>query len=167
MNESCHTYEWVVSHIWTSHATHMDVSCHIYEWVMSHIWMSHVTHTNERVMSPWWTSHVTHMNESCRTYERAMPHKRRANLGGFPHVTWLFHTRDFVSDVTDLYVWHDSLVCVTNEACHTRERPQRPQITHSYSYMSHIWISHDPFILIRVTCMNESCHTYEWVLSHV
>jgi len=27
-----------------SHVIHMDVSCHTYEWVMSHIWMSHVIH---------------------------------------------------------------------------------------------------------------------------
>jgi len=44
MNGSCHTYEWVMSHIWMSHVTHMNVSYHTYKWVMSHIWMSHVTH---------------------------------------------------------------------------------------------------------------------------
>ena len=37
MNESCHTYEWVVSHIfWMSHVTHMNESCHTYEWVMGY-----------------------------------------------------------------------------------------------------------------------------------
>ena len=36
MNESCHTYEWVMSHIWMSHVTNMRESCHTYEWVMSH-----------------------------------------------------------------------------------------------------------------------------------
>jgi len=30
-----------------SHVTHMDESCHTCEWVMWHIWMSHFTHTNE------------------------------------------------------------------------------------------------------------------------
>ena len=30
-----------MSHIWTSHATHMNDSCHTYEWVMSYI-ISHV-----------------------------------------------------------------------------------------------------------------------------
>ena len=50
MNESCHTYERVMSHTWISHATHLN---HTYEWVMSQTWMSH----------------VTHMNESCHTYE--------------------------------------------------------------------------------------------------
>jgi len=49
---------WVMSHIWMSHVTHMNDSCHTYERVMSHIW----------------TSHVTHMNESCHTYEWVMSH---------------------------------------------------------------------------------------------
>ena len=51
MNEWCHTYKWVVSHIWKSDVTqkwvtHINKSCRTYEGVMSHIWMSHVTHMN-------------------------------------------------------------------------------------------------------------------------
>ena len=57
-NESCHTYEWVMSHIWMSHVTHTNESRHTYEWVMSHIWKSL----------------VTHLNESCHTYEWVMSH---------------------------------------------------------------------------------------------
>ena len=56
MDESCHIYGWVVSHIWMSHVTHIDESCHTYRWVMSHISMSHVTHI--------WMSHVTHLHVS-------------------------------------------------------------------------------------------------------
>ena len=33
MNESCHTYERVTSHIRTSHVTHIDESCHTYQRV--------------------------------------------------------------------------------------------------------------------------------------
>ena len=29
--------------------SHMDESCHTYEWVMSHIWMSHVTYTQKNL----------------------------------------------------------------------------------------------------------------------
>jgi len=36
VNESCHTYEWVMSHLWMSHVTLVNESCHTYEWVMSH-----------------------------------------------------------------------------------------------------------------------------------
>ena len=51
--EACHAYEWVMSHVWMSHVTHMNESCHAYEWAMSQVW----------------TSAVTHMNWSCHTYE--------------------------------------------------------------------------------------------------
>jgi len=50
--ESCHTYEWVMSHVWMSHVTRINESCHTYGWVMSHVLMSH----------------VTRMDESCHTY---------------------------------------------------------------------------------------------------
>jgi len=60
MNESCHTYERVMSHTWTrrvtymsescdkwmSRVTHLNESCFAHAWVISHVWMSHVTHIN-------------------------------------------------------------------------------------------------------------------------
>jgi len=76
MNESCHTYEWVMSHRWMSHVTRMNESCLKYEWVMSQIWMNHVTHLDDfchcmrnsaecllrkNKSCPVWMSHVTHM----------------------------------------------------------------------------------------------------------
>ena len=77
MNESCDTYEWVMSHVRMSHVTRMNESCHTYEWVMWHIWMSHVTHVNESIALSHTLhipmqlrmSHFTRMNESCRTCE--------------------------------------------------------------------------------------------------
>jgi len=75
------TYEWVMSHIWMSHVTHMNESCHTYEWVMSHTWMGHVPHMNESCPTwPCWERmenhlhdrchyrNASHMNESCHTY---------------------------------------------------------------------------------------------------
>ena len=53
MNESCRTYEWVMSHMneschtWMSHVTHVNESCHTYERVMSH---------SERLLSHIWIS---------------------------------------------------------------------------------------------------------------
>ena len=75
LNESCHTYEWVMSQIWMSHGTHMNELCHLYEWVLLHIWMSHVTRIHEScytytwIISHTWMIHVTYTNESCHTYE--------------------------------------------------------------------------------------------------
>ena len=38
VNESCHTSEWVTSHIWIIHVTHINESCHTYEWVTGPRW---------------------------------------------------------------------------------------------------------------------------------
>jgi len=88
VNESCHTYEWVMSHIWMSHVTHASESCHTYEWVMLHVWVSHewdlshiwtrhVTnrsfHTHQSVMSHIWMS-LTYIDGSCHTYGWVMSH---------------------------------------------------------------------------------------------
>eukprot|EP00277_Geminigera_cryophila_P045854 CAMPEP_0173081156 /NCGR_PEP_ID=MMETSP1102-20130122/17000_1 /TAXON_ID=49646 /ORGANISM="Geminigera sp., Strain Caron Lab Isolate" /LENGTH=53 /DNA_ID=CAMNT_0013955473 /DNA_START=50 /DNA_END=211 /DNA_ORIENTATION=+ len=46
-----HTYGSDMSHIQMSHVPHKNESCHTFERVMSHdtshLWMSHVTPTNE------------------------------------------------------------------------------------------------------------------------
>jgi len=68
MDESCHTYGWVMSHIWMSHVTHMDESCHTYRWVKSHIWMSHVTRIDESCHIYGWV--MSHIWMSCVTYRR-------------------------------------------------------------------------------------------------
>jgi len=99
MNESCHTYEWVMWHKWMIRITHMDESRHTYEWVMPQNWTSHITHMNESwTLKKWllviygcvmwhiWMRHATHMDGSCHTHERVMTHP---------------------------YVWHDSFICVT------------------------------------------------------
>jgi len=69
-------------------------------------------------------------------------------------VTWLIH----MCDMAHSYVWHGSFICVTwlIHMC---------DMTHSYvtrttQWVRLAWMSH-------VTHMNESCHTYEWVMSHI
>jgi len=58
MNEACHTYDkWVTVHMSAGHVARMDESCDI----MSHIWMSHATHVNEscnRYEVMFFASHV-------------------------------------------------------------------------------------------------------------
>ena len=129
MNEACHTYEWVMSHIWMSHVKHMNGSCHTHEWVTSHIWMSHVKHMNESchthewVMLHVWMSHVTHMNGSCHTYEWVMSHIWISHV---THMNQSRHTYEWVmshiwmSHVTHMneshpaiewYPWQDSISC--------------------------------------------------------
>jgi len=75
--ESCLTYGWFMSRMYLSPVSHTDESCHTSEWVMSHIGMSHVTHmspvshTDESRLTYEWVmtmthigmSHVAHMTE--------------------------------------------------------------------------------------------------------
>jgi len=68
-----HMYDesWVMSHSHECHgwvmSDHMKESCHTYEWITSHV-------SYQWVMSHTWMSHVTHVNESCHTYEWVMSH---------------------------------------------------------------------------------------------
>jgi len=116
MNESCHTYEWVM----TYQNRQIDVLCHTYEssdtsgWVMSHVWMSHVTHMNE--------SCDTYVNESCHTYEWVMSHENR-RIDALCHTYESCHTYGWVmahrwmSDVTHIWMSHGTHM---NESLHTR-----------------------------------------------
>jgi len=129
--ESCHTYEQVVSRVWASHVTRMNESCHTYEWVMSHVWMRRVTRTNESchtyewIMSHVWMRHVTRMSASCHTYEWVVSHVWMS------HATCIYESSSqrlcrtvasgfwtscytyewvwlWMSDVTCVDKWHDS-----------------------------------------------------------
>jgi len=64
------TCEWVVSHMWMSHFTHVNESCHTYERVMSCVFrhVNESCYTCKWVVSQMWMSHVTHMNVSCHAY---------------------------------------------------------------------------------------------------
>jgi len=74
INEACHTYDRVMSHISTSHITNMNASrhvpepCHAHRRVMSHIRISHITRVNDTHHLPitcdtrWHISVVLHMH---------------------------------------------------------------------------------------------------------
>jgi len=248
MNESCHTYEWVMSHIWTSHVTHMDEPCHTYErvmstilranlairlhaglqyachacewvmshieWVLSHIWMRHITHMNESchtyewVMSHIWTSHVaiwmshamrtatlrwnngsahelahthyhaTHMHESCRTYEsmNGSGWRRRTGclifIGHFPQKSPVISGSFAKNDLQLEASYESSPACMTAAPAswHIHYTFLRIWISH-ITCMNHSWHTYEWVIshlwMRHVTCVNESCHTYEWVMSHM
>ena len=67
-----HVLQLRVASTWMRHVTRMNESCQTYEWVMSHVWMSHVTRMNESCHTYEWV--ITRMNESCQTYARVMSH---------------------------------------------------------------------------------------------
>ena len=141
VDESCHTCEWVMSHMWMSHVTHDNESCHTCEWVMSLTHVDESCHTCAWVMSHMTMSHVTHVNESCHTCEWVMSQMWMSHV---THVNESFHTWQWVmSHMTMSHVTH------VNESCHT-----------CGWVMSHMWMSH-------VTHVNESRHTCASVTSHM
>ena len=82
MNKACRT--WWISYIriFLGHVTYMNESCHTYEWVMSHVWMSNVyvgmshdSHMNEACHT--WMRHDSHMNGRHVKYTKF-------------HITWFF-----------------------------------------------------------------------------
>jgi len=169
MNESCHTYEWVMAHIWMSHGTHMNESCHTYEWVMSHIWMRHVTHMNEPchtyewVMSHIWMSHVTHMNESCHTYKWVMSHTQSSPITDMPKMDWfwlLIFPTNVVRGLLNKEIKFQNKGAVLVQIAPLLFSQPRNQNQSIKRGMLHVWMSH-------VTHVNESWHTYECVMSHI
>ena len=147
--ESCHTYEWVMSHTWMRHVTHMNETCHTYAWVMSHIgtktraclsyvwhdlffcvaWLIYVCDTRlleERVMA--WRIHMWDMAHSC------MWHVSIICVASLIHMCVMTHSyachdsfirvtwRIHIRDMPHLYVWNDAYIHVlqhTTTRCNT------------------------------------------------
>jgi len=106
MSESCHTYEWVMSHIWVSQVTHMSEPCQTFESRTSCARKASTCarkkscHANEWVMSQIWMNHVTNMNESCHKYQWVMPSRLLGVFEGI-HVTHMnasWHTQVIARD---------------------------------------------------------------------
>jgi len=181
-SDTCRIYEYE-SHIWMSHVTHINESCHTYEWVMSHIWRlihmcSFICQTLVASMNMSHVRHLSHiwiwvMSDTCRIYSymrqvsdmthsyvrllrinyeyflfplSSPPLSAWAPLLYIIHyyilyctcTTWLIH----MCDMTHSYVWHDSFICVT-------------WLIHMYD-MAHSYVCHDSFIcatwLIHMPC---------------
>jgi len=134
-NESCHTYEWVISYIWGSHGTHMNESCHTNEWVMSHIWVGW-SHATYKWITGWCgVATVSRINKTIGLLCRILS----LLYGSFAKETY-------------------NLIDPTNQS-HLIERRVYTlfckKLSHTCEWvLSRIQLSH-------VIDMNASCHTYE------
>jgi len=132
MNESCQTFESVMSHIQMSHTyawdkSHRNESCHTYEWVMSHrcdpTSCIHLWH--DASMCATWLIHMCPMTHSCMCHD------------SFICLTWLVHMCDithYTCDMTHPCVRHDLFMCV-------------PSLIHKCP-MTHSYVSHDSFVYV-------------------
>jgi len=172
MHESCHTYEWIMSH---------SCSWMICTQVMVHIWMSHATHVNESShigVRGWfaldsslifWMSNGTNMHEPCHTYETVMAHSR----------SWMMCTR-FVTFFLNVWRHEHAWFMARMQMSHGTylfvmicPRFFVDECWHKYARaMAHICMSRDAQLLLddlllsNGTLINEPCHICKWVMSH-
>jgi len=159
-NESCRACH--VAHV--PYDTRMKESWHIYEWAMTNIWMRHSLYIHDSFicvpclirmcgMTHLYVCHDSFICVPCLIHMCAMPHSYVWH-DSFMCVPWLIH----MCAVTHSYVCHASFVCVP-WLIHMLDVSQ---ITHKDMQWvtSHIWMSHG-------THMNESWHTFEWVMAHI
>jgi len=163
INELCHTYEWVMSHVLTSllkvwHDSFIRVTWLIHMCAMTHPYMWHGIFTC-----------VTRIIHKCDMTQPYMWHDT------FIRVTWIIHK----CDKTHPYMWHDTFRRVTRiiHKCDTNQPHMWRDIFICVTRFIHTcaWVS---YFLCEVTHMNESfmshiwmpllthsCHRYEWGIS--
>jgi len=168
-----------MSHIWMSHVTHMNESRHTYEWVTSHIWMSHVTHMTRKCMHQnAWFIHpqplALRMSWDYILQKRPMISNHRSLLQNVlwhptpcimtPYTIllhWECHETTFCKRDLWFLILRSLLIVGTHSTLEYHSNIIRKGNIHmTRKCTSHIWMS-------RGTHMNESCHTYEWVMSHI
>ena len=161
-----------MSHIWMSHVTHMNESCHTYQRVISQIWMSHDPHMHKSYhtyVSKSWHTYEWVMSQGCRPDQRHGTHMSESCHRGVDpinptadqkhHHTYTRYMCDgvFKNTITHIWLFHMCESCLTNESVISHMKESHV----SYEWvMSHIWKSH-------VAHMNESWHIYKWVMAHL
>jgi len=113
MNESCRTYEWVMSHTWQCawRRSFSMVLWRSYEWGMSNLWMSH----------------VMHITVCMATLISMVLWRSQAWLASFISVSGSRPIH--MCDMTHSYVWHDPFIRV-------------PRLIHTLT-MTHSCVRHD------------------------
>ena len=173
INEWFSAYQWIISSISMSHLKHMNASS--YERHSSHIYeclMSHRIHIQSMAAQNQYT-HV--WNESCVIYKWLITHMRMSIHDSLHTCEWVYttlhthvcyeklHMTHYMCAITRVWfhTWHHTL---THAKCIPSSNTRSSSISHvthlseschTFEWvMSHIWMRH-------VTCMNDSCHIYE------
>jgi len=181
MNESCPTYEgvmshvWIVmSHVWMSHVKCMNESCPTYERVMSHEWLCYIARSNV-------SCHTCERNAYCNTHTICVPrHPCTATHTQYVHATHTATHTQYVQHTHNMYCnTHTICTRMTRHACtltsqrqlcadslsltHTRTR------THTHTYCNtHTLRTHTCTHTCTHACTHACTHTHtlQQILQH-
>ena len=158
INESCPTYEWVMSR---THCTwHIDISS-----IYSILAVSFFKGSGDL-----YTSHVPHMKESCPTYERVMSHiwtshVPRGHISSIYSIlavsfsrsraTYKWVTSHIWRVMSHIWTSHAPLM---NESCHAHMAQGLSRLFTRFSECRFQGLGR---------LINEACPTYKWVMSHI
>ena len=158
------TYQWIVGHMRKSHATnrhihtHTHTQAHIYVYEHDYICIQIYIYTHQRTNCPvlyprpcryagihCWGTHTTLVSvcdQSSHSYGWV-------RMGHFTHMDALGHTcRSATSRILMSRVTLSEFKHAAN------------LYKYEWGVTSHVWLNH-------ITRINELCHTYKWVVSHV
>ena len=121
MNESCHTYKWVMSHVWMSHVTLMNAQLpdlHLRETLLEQVCLD-ITHSYARhdsFICVSWLIHlcvVTHVIWLIHKCDMTHSYLRDTTLEETPHHVWIWLIVMYkyvlwLIHVTRPVTWHDS-----------------------------------------------------------
>ena len=178
MCDMTHSHGWYVT--FARDMTHVNESCHTYDWVMSHIWMRHVTHMNESCHT-WYATFARDMAHSYVWHDLFIcitQHK------SFMCVVWILSERwclrpprtcvYFITNVGhDSFIcvtWHDSFICLIHMCDMIHWYHQLIRIIHvcamTHSYVNHLYECNVPFIYESFMCETWSSSQCRYIGSH-
>ena len=156
------TYEWVMSHVWVSHVTHVSESCHTHQknsFKDNGFATEAAASTRELAKRFLYNAFARLILFVGMLSKSAPPSAFMCDMtpscvwhDSFICVTWLLH----MCNMTPWYVWHDSFICVT-WLIHTCE------MTHSYLWHEALLslVRHDsPVCVTWLTRMCDMTHPY-------
>ena len=169
-----------VAHMWMSHSTEV---CEWVIWVSAYlfsspVWMSHVSESREGVMwmsqvnvymkSHIYGTYICHIYMARHIYGTAyisiesldiwVKYMRQVNIYMESHIYGTAHTYERgLSRVWMSQITHTR--AMGNDGSRWSHTWMSTSLIWASHVTSHLWMSH-------VRCINESCHTYECIMSH-
>jgi len=131
--------------------THTHTHAHTVRWKA---WLSWSRERSLRWLlyeSRMWMNHVKHINESCRAYEWVLSRiwmSHRSHMWTSGSLGWLLHESE---------MWMN----------HVKRNSISPVTHMNGSLLTHVNEQIVEVIAAWVTNVNQSCHTYQWVLSRI